>query len=777
MATRASGTASRRPPGAGSTMLFGTFAPLRVEETRSDVRVTGTTFSYAFSKANGLITSVRVLGREWLAGRPLPDLWATPEVDPRTRRWEAAQETRATVRVAKASGERVVIASQGRYGSGKRALPLQYRVTYTIDPDGVVQVDVEHRATGRGLLRWLVFSAGTVRKALVDFYSHVGDLAFSEGTGDWVTEMVPREAGERRLLGARFLPWLQLGNDSSGLDLTVEDAGRISHGWTDSVPAADPLGLAGQSFLLELRRGGVSWDYFSIRNLQTPIRAGWRRSNRFWLAPVPAKRYDPALGDLRVRWLGPHQFHPGFVYPTDDEINALARSGINLVIGGANWRSGLYARPDNAAETRRVIHACHRNGIRIIPYITFTDLENDVPEFATHAEEWQIEPVAEFRHQTNLMCYSAEGWREYWKRDVDTILERFDFDGLYIDFWVGKMACRNTMHGCGIKYPRFTLPGVRDMAWHAFRRVKERPERFILANTNLFAGALINNLVDIRLPGEWANIEETPPALIRGHLNSRRLGCNSLLLRGRVRDTTLRSVSFSLRCQSPMVMGHGRLPAPDAVGAEPEGLLMRYADILRFFGVRDGQCQGAWEQDDALAWTGRNATAYWRRSGRGAMLVLANLSPEATTGRLRVAARARLGISAARRYLLYLPARNELVKDEPVAGSRVGSFALSLRPYEPALIAILPATGAPQPLWATLSDGFEQVRYDRRARRLTFLVRGAPGGRSRVTVYTAGEPLQSCRQGSKSLRVRTRGQLAVFEAATNEVVELSLTGV
>ena len=70
------------------------------------------------------------------------------------------------------------------------------------------------------------------------------------------------------------------------------------------------------------------------------------------------------------------------------------------------------------------------------------------------------------------------------------------------------------------------------MAWHAYRRVKARgPEQFILANTNLFAGALINNLVDVRLPGEWANIEETPPVLARGHLNSHRLGGQALLLR------------------------------------------------------------------------------------------------------------------------------------------------------------------------------------------------------------------------------------------------------
>jgi hypothetical protein len=752
-----------------------TFEPLRVEERAGELAVSGTTFRLRFSTANGLITSVRILGRQWLAGRPVPDLWASPEVDPRGHEWEAARERKAEVRVREAAPERVVIEARGRYLSrGGKALPLRYHVTYTIECDGVVRVDVEQRGTGRGELRWLVFSSAAVKRGLVDFYSHVGDLAMSERTGEWVTEVLPQRGRSERLLGARFLPWLQLGNDTSGLDLTVEDAEGLSHGWTDSEPVADPLGESGRNFVLEADERRVRWSYFSIRNLYTSLRAGWRRCNRFYLAPVPAKEYSPRLWDLRVHWMGPHQIEPGFVYPTDEEIAGLARRGINLLIGCANWRSGEYSRPENARETRRVIAACHRNGIRIIPYITFTDLNHRTAAFRAHGEDWQIEPVAEFKHLTNLMCYGAEGWREHWKREVDTILDRFDFDGLYIDFWVGKMACRNTRHGCGVKYPRFTLPGVREMAWHAFRRVREKGAgRFILANTNLFAGALVNNLVDVRLPGEWANIEETPPALVRSHLNSRRLGCNALLLTGPVRELGLRSASFSLRCQSPMVMAYGSARGADRrARAEPEGVLMRYADMLRFFGVGQARCQGAWQPDESLSWPGEEATLYWCRSQRGAIVVVANLSQKRTRGRLRIAKPARLGVSGRKRYLVYRVDRGELMENMPVPASRLRSLKLALRPYEPALIHMTPAKRRPQPLWATLSDGFEEERYRARAGHLSFIARGAQGGRCRVTVFAGSARLSSCEQGGRPLAVRRRGPLAVFEATCNETVDM-----
>jgi hypothetical protein len=758
-------------------LIAHTFTPLRVEEGPDEVVVAGATFSFAFSRANGLLRSVSILGKEWLARRPLPDLWCSEHVDPREGRWEAARETGAAVCVREASDERVVVTASGRYRGARGRALLRYHLTYTIDCDGVMQVEVVHEGTGPGALRWLVFSAASLKRSQVEFYSRLGDLAHTEDTGGWVTELVPPPAGRQQLHAARILPWLQLGNDTSGLDLAMDDAEHIAHGWTDSEPKADPYDpedRAGHSFVLDANNDSIGWTYFSIRNLHTPLRDGWRRTNRFFIAPVPAKAYDASLADLRVHWLGPHQWRVDpFAYPSDEQIAALAQRGINVIVGGAHWRSGDYEHPDDPAEIRRVIAACHRSGLRIIPYITFTDLEYDTPMFPDHGEEWRIEPVAEFKHQTNLMCYGAEGWREHWRRDVDTILDRFDFDGLYIDFWVGKMACRNTMHGCGVKYPRFTLAGLREMAWHAYRGVKARgADKFILCNTNLFAGALINNLVDVRLPGEWANIEETPEVLTRGHLNSHRLGCNALLLRRA--QVSLRSVSFSLRCQSNMVMGHGRPgDVPPEPPAEPDGLLMNYADMLRFFGIAQAETQNAFLPDGALEWTGPAGTPYWSRGARGTLLVLANLASGRNRGTLEISRPRALAIQVRKRYLVYRPDRGELVGGGPVPGAEIASFPLTLKSYEPALFFITPFAGRPQVLWATLSDGLADESFDGRADRLYFTVRGAPGGRSRVTLYAGEATVTTCLQDNQPIAVQRRGALAVLEVACNEPVHVT----
>ena len=750
-----------------SERIWGTFAPLKTTQNTADIIVEGGTFRYVFGRGNGLLKSVRILGREWLAGsRPLPDLWAAEAVHPRGREYQAARETEAAVQVVRPSTEQVVVRARGRYWNREKVpFPLEYRLEYTIDVDGVMRVEVENRGTGRGALRWLVFSKGTMPARLVDFVNHSEDLARAgDQTGGFAAKLVP--AADGTVLSGQFFPWLQFGNDRAGLDLTVEEADEIAHGVTDSMPYYDGLGTAGATCEVAREGSRVFWEYFSIRNLYTPLRADWRRKNRFYLGVVPAKPYDPSLSDIRIHWMGPHQIDPGFRYPTDEEIAEFARQGINILLGCAHWRSGEYSKPLEPKETERVIRACHQRGIKIIPYITFTDLNHQVPAFQRHGQEWQIEPVAEFRHLTNLMCYGAKEWREYWKGEVDAALERFDFDGLYIDFWVGKMACTNPLHGCAHRYARYTLPGVREMAMHAFRQVKgQGSDHFILSNTNMCAGALINNLVDIRLPGEWGNIEETPSEVVRGYLNSRRLGCNSLLLSDQIPKFTLRSVSLSLRCQSPMTGWRQGRPGE-------QKLFMKYADLFRSFGIARAQSLGAWEEDGTLSAVPRGMTTYWYRNERGVLAVGVDTAGKAGERRIRVKKPAQLGLRPGKSYLLYRPDAECLLAARPLAYGKVRSLSAELEAWEPLLVCVMEAKQRPQTLWATFSDGIEDERWNSGKRVLGLKVKGAEGGETKVTVYAAERLVAGVSQGGRSLRYRTKNGLLTFTARCNEELEV-----
>jgi uncharacterized lipoprotein YddW (UPF0748 family) len=47
------------------------------------------------------------------------------------------------------------------------------------------------------------------------------------------------------------------------------------------------------------------------------------------------------------------------------------------------------------------------------------------------------------------MCPGAAGWRTFWKQQIDRIIRDYDFDGIYFDFWYGRMVCDNTPHRLG----------------------------------------------------------------------------------------------------------------------------------------------------------------------------------------------------------------------------------------------------------------------------------------------------------------------------------------
>ncbi|HEX6970984.1 MAG TPA: hypothetical protein VF234_02050, partial [Limnochordia bacterium] len=241
------------------------------------------------------------------------------------------------------------------------------------------------------------------------------------------------------------------------------------------------------------------------------------------------------------------------------------------------------------------LETCHRHGLRVMPYLTFTDMEFGASGFDEMDRLGRIEPVSEFNYRSHLMCYAAEAWQARWREEVARACERFAFDGLYIDFWAGRLACRNARHGCTGPYGRFTAAGLRQMARCARTILhSQRPEGLILANTNILPLAMINNWFDARLYGEWHNLEETDPAFLRAFYNSRRLGTGSVLLVSRVPKITGRTIALAEVFQGTPVLTHARTPAERAV-------LDEHARLRAAFGVSEAVGWNHFELQEPMA--------------------------------------------------------------------------------------------------------------------------------------------------------------------------------
>ncbi|MGH9844404.1 MAG: DUF6259 domain-containing protein, partial [Blastocatellia bacterium] len=488
---------SRRPLSAAEN--------LKVAQGSEAITVSGETFAYSFSRQHGLIERIDVLG-ETLTDGPAPDLRLAEQIDRSVSSYAARHERNASLTVSSAGAERVRITAAGQFTAADgRRFPLSYAITYDVFTDGVVSVAVEYTALEECSFRWLTLSGGAVKADAVKYLWWSPEQATAQENDFQFRPVAQMPQG--KLLAGVFIPWFRLGNERTGLEVTTWDVDSQTWNFVDGTSRKDQS----EMFVIERRNGRIEWENFLRRNVATFARKGWQSGGQFALAVTPPKKFDPYYAMLKGYHLGPHQHRAAFIAPDEEQIRQLAQSGYNLLTGVANWRSGEYA-PLNEDELRGAIALCHRYGIRIIPYVTLMDLCQDTEAFREHGAEWAIEPTTEYfqvsssfrdsekerawrndpDQQTMLMCPNAAGWRAHWQRQIDRIIDQYDFDGLYFDFWAARLVCENARHGCGGRFRRYTVAGARAMLAYAYNRLKAKnPRAIIKVNTNVLSTALL----------------------------------------------------------------------------------------------------------------------------------------------------------------------------------------------------------------------------------------------------------------------------------------------
>jgi hypothetical protein len=206
---------------------------LRVSQDAQSVVVAGETFAYAFSRANGLISSVQVLGFELTDGTGIPDLRVAEQLDPTVSPWRAQLETAAEVSVASAAPDRVVIQASGGYvGLDGRHFQLRYSIAYDISIDGVILVSVVNTARGPCSFRWLSLSGGAVRSEMAKFLNWMPEQSASQSTHYQFRSLAGLPHG--KVLGGIWIPWIWIGDHRVGLEVTTWDVDSQTYNRVDS---------------------------------------------------------------------------------------------------------------------------------------------------------------------------------------------------------------------------------------------------------------------------------------------------------------------------------------------------------------------------------------------------------------------------------------------------------------------------------------------------------------------------------------------------------------
>ena len=573
-------------------------------------------------------------------------------------RFDADKSTGVVTQVVSSAEDFVEIKSSGGYAwpdSGK-ASPLAWEIKYAIDVDGFTKITVKLTADKPVKLRWHCFDHAWFDRQAVDFLSTYQDLGSPP--------FDPRPAVAKPLDGlqtdepallSHWDPIVHLGNALTGIDISKEDFGDRWSGYrdsgvrledgrrfaTDAVETADgqvliPYDSRGKRDIFTqifAREGGVlELEEFDIRNTALPLNPGEAREKTFFVQLTPPKLPREELNSSRVVWPGPHQIvmahfngrREPWSPPAEDQIAQWAKIGVNLIVGGTDCFSGDYSHPAYPEKVRQFLDTAHRYGIQVIPYVTFSDYDFDAPGYQEHAADWMCSQAIEFRQETSLMCFGAEGWREHVERECDSLLTKFDFDGLYVDHWFTTRFCNNPRHGCGGYLGRYVTEGYHDFARRLRRVVAAHTDGkgIMLLNSNALISSTNLAWFDMRLLGENDNPLLLPGEELLATWNGKRTGVQSSIM-WRENQDTLDMLNFSANFAFSFTLRGSRGSRnllDEWIAAEPGselGFNRLYWEILRFFDVNRARRFSTFDSRIivSLARPGSQATAF-AREGR-----------------------------------------------------------------------------------------------------------------------------------------------------------------
>lgn len=815
--------------------VYGIFDPLEVEQTAAAITVAGGTFRYTIDRATGQIVSVKALADEFVApgsGFPNPYVGLMPDDDPGARReggkerprygYEKSVEMRpllwsgeltAAVRfdAAKGSGIRTELVradagsaevrASGRYGSS----PLSWTIQYLFDVDGFTKITVTLATSEPVKLRWHCFNHALVAKDAVRYLTRVSDPDRSPiEIRPLPTTPINAIEPDQPVLESHWNAFFHLANKVTGIEFSKQDFDDRFGGYRDSsvvlesgksvdtgavetadgrrVQGADSRGRASIFTQIYMRDGGLEVEEFDIRNATYPLNPGQIRQRVFWVQATPAKRPRNDLNSLRVVWPGPHQIvmtrwrgtQKAWEPPSDEQVRLWAQMGVNLIIGGANYWSGDYARPLEAAKIRHFIDTAHRYGIKVIPYVTFTDFNFAAPGYQEHAAEWMASKSIEYANETTLMCYNAEGWRDFLEKQWDQLLAAFPFDGLYIDHWINIRHCTNSRHGCGGYLGSFATDGYHDFARRARRVVARHTQGkgIMLLNANMLLFSGVVPWFDIRLNGENDDPLKMREETIVTTWNGWGQGVQSLAMwrpnqdsRSMINLMTTFAIPFRLnRAMTPQSLEGWAVPENPVLA-----LTREFWGIWRFFGLNGAEKFSSFDTGDVLQMTHAGSIVNgFARDGR-ALIVMGVQGGRGTREEtLRILSPARLGLKSGVRYRI-ADLRENRYLGGPRSLEELGAVSVQLRDDRPLILLIEPARSGPRLVWF---GGADEAAVDMRGGTMECKLKTVPGSPVDLYFDLAGG---NWRPATPGFTAAASGDFTVFQGPAPEdgVVRLS----
>ena len=306
-----------------------------------------------------------------------------------------------------------------------------------VEFDGMMRVDMvvmPRRGVSPQLERlWLEVPLKPERATL--FHSWPGQWGSAENSG-----AIP-DAG----MAVPFRPFVWLGWEEGGLSWFDES----DKGWQP----------AEESRCIEVARQGQE-AVLRLRLLDsTPARLPVTFTFGFQATPVkpiPTEFHDWRICHGATYGIEKQPVKQG---GTETVLDRAAKLGVKTLVFHEHWTPiQNYWETNREAELKQLVSACHEHGIRLLLYFGY-ELSTLAPEWGTHADDVLVkDPQGELtggyqrrpEQRDYIVCYNSR-WQDRLVDGIARALERYGFDGVYLDGTIEPWGCANERHGCGYR--------------------------------------------------------------------------------------------------------------------------------------------------------------------------------------------------------------------------------------------------------------------------------------------------------------------------------------
>ena len=289
-----------------------------------------------------------------------------------------------------------------------------------------------------------------------------------------------------------FKPYLWIGNEFSGLGVTMESDDPIECGDVQSEYIVKNDEVILRVHLLD--HMPADWQDRRDRWIDAvnPI------DYRIGLMATPSKTVDPSLkknwrvyhafGNMYVNCKPGEKPHPAYLNELPGAMEKLEKAGVKWVIfHESSSRAQNYGLIEDETRFRALIDACHAHNMKTMLYFGY--------EFSTLAPTW-YEKAKDYLINTTdghftggwqrnppqrafMVCYHG-GYSDDMIERVKYVMDNFGVDGIYTDGTYVPWECANARHGCGYtdrfgkRHTTFPVFAVREHVKKLYEVVHER---------------------------------------------------------------------------------------------------------------------------------------------------------------------------------------------------------------------------------------------------------------------------------------------------------------